>query len=445
MGKFRLKKTMLIIALAILPFMAMAQNNDTETPKKVYRWYTGIEGGVTMLFSDNTPYQFNDARWDVSWTIGYNFAKFMTVYGKLGYFTLAGEKANMFTLDHCDFFNANINLGIDLMQVFKYKPDRFLGITPHVGYGQMHLKAKSTMGPGNYRFGPEIKWGYDEEGGNKGNGISGRRIIWEIPLGINVSFNFSKRFTAYIDVVSVSADTERLDACPTGDSKDWYAYANVGLKYKFNWKRDKADIEPEEEQIEEPIDETPVEEENQEEETEEVSPVVDVEDAEEIEPEEVPVVVPTYKAHDIKLKFSVGKATIARTQENNSEIDKIGEDIANGRVITSITAIGYASPEGGATLNDNLAKERAQSTVAYIKERLGEKARGIKFETEGRGADWNNFYAALESSNLTYKDEVINELKGSANPSATLKKLATKYPSIKNFYSELRRTEVIVK
>lgn len=452
MSKFTFKKSMLIIALAFLPFMVLGQDNETEKPQKPYRWYVGIEGGGTVMFADNTPdnapYKFDKLKWDVSLTGGYTFAKFMNVYGKIGYFTLGGEKENMFTVEESNFFNANLNLGIDLMQLFKYKPDRFLGIMPHVGAGMMMLKAKSTLYPNNplYKhYGSEFKWGYDEKWGNKGKGINGRRVVMEIPFGLNVSFNFSKRFTAYADFVVVKADTDCLDACPTGDYYDWYAYTNVGLRYKFKWKRDKKDVEPEEEQFEEPIEETPIEEENQQEAEE--APANDVENAEEIEVEEVPeeVYTPEHKAHDIKLKFSVGKATIARTQENNSEIDKIGEDIANGRVISSITVIGYASPEGGATLNENLAKERAQSTIAYIKERLGEKGRGIKFEAEGRGADWDNYYKALESSDLTYKNEIINELRNSANPSATLKKLSATYPMIKKFYGELRRTEIIIK
>lgn len=448
MSKFTFKKSMLIIALAFLPFMVLGQDNETEKPQKPYRWHVGIEGGGTMLFSDNTPLKFDQTRWDINLTGGYTFAKCLTVYAKLGYFTVYGEKENMFKVDEANFFNGNLNLGVDLLQLFKYKPDRFLGIMPHVGAGMMMLKAKSTLGHGNpiyYHGLTEFKWGYKGANGNEGKGINGRRMVMEIPFGLNVSFNFSKRFTAYADFVAVKADTDCLDACPTGDYYDWYTYANVGLKYKFKWKRDKKDIEPEEEQLQEPIEETPIEEENQPEAEE--APANDIENAEEIEVEEVPeeVYTPEHKAHDIKLKFSVGKATIARTQENNNEIDKIGEDIANGRVISSITVIGYASPEGGSALNENLAKERAQSTIAYIKERLGEKGRGIKFEAEGKGADWDNYYKALESSDLTYKNEVINELRNSANPSATLKKLSTDYPMIKKFYSELRRTEIIIK
>lgn len=433
MSRSTFKKSLLIIALALVPMTFFGQNNNTEKPKNNNHWHVGIEGGGTSLFSDNKPFMLDKTSWDVSMSFGYTFAKFVTVYAKFGYFNLEGEKANQFTLDECNFFNGNLNVGFDIMQLISYKPDRKFGFGPHIGYGQLQSRSKSTFRKGNV-----LKWGYDEEGGNKGGGIGGRRVIYEIPMGIDFSYNFSKNFGLYVDITAVRADTECLDACPTGKHKDWYAYANIGFRYKFGYKKDKAQEEPEEEVVEEqqqPVEETqaPVEE------------VIEEVEPEEIEAEEEEEMAPAYEERDIKLTFAVGKATIQRTQANMAEVDKIGEDLDNGRVITGITVIGYASPEGGKDLNENLSKERAKATVAFIKERLGEKARGIKFESEFRGADWEGFYKALENSDIANKNEIINEIKNSDNPSATLNKLAAKNPTIKNLYGQLRRGQIIIK
>ena len=176
-----------------------------------------------------------------------------------------------------------------------------------------------------------------------------------------------------------------------------------------------------------------------------VEEVIEEVEPEEVEAEEEEEVAPAFEERDIKLTFAVGKAPVQKTQANMAEVDKISEDLDNGRVITSIKVIGYASPEGGKDLNENLSKERAKSTIAFIKERLGEKARGIQFESEYRGADWDGFYKALESSDIANKAEIASELKKSDNPSATLNKLAAKNPTIKNLYSQLRRGQIIIK
>lgn len=431
MSKFTFKKSLLIIALALLPMTFFGQNENTEKPKSNNHWHIGIEGGATTLFSDNKPFMLDKTSWDVSVSFGYTFAKFITVYTKLGYFNLAGEKANYFTLDECNFFNGNFNVGFDIMQLIKYKPDRKFGFGPHIGYGQLQSRSKST-----YKNGKVFKWGYDEEDGHKGGGIKGRRVIYELPMGMDFTYNFSKRLAIYADLTLVKTDTECLDAVPSGDHRDWYGYANIGCRFKFGYKKDKPQEEPEEEVIEEqPVEETqaPVEE------------VIEEVQPEEIEAEEEAEVAPAFEERDIKLTFAVGKATVQRTQANMDEVDKISQDLDNGRVITNITVVGYASPEGGKDLNENLSKERAKATVAFIKERLGEKARGIKFESEFRGADWEGFYKALENSDIANKNEIINEIKKSDNPSATLSKLAAKNPTIKNLYGQLRRGQIIIK
>lgn len=433
MSRFTFKKLLLIIALALVPMTFYGQENNAEKPKNNNHWFIGIEGGVTSLFADNQSYNLDRTNWNASMSIGYSFAKFLKAYGKIGYFELLGVYDNYYNLDECNFINGNLNVGLDVMQLIKYKPDRVFGFGPHIGYGQLQLRSKSTFNDGTV-----VKWGYDEEDGNKGGGISGRRVIYEIPMGVDFTFNLSKRFALYADFTAVKTDTECLDANPSGDHKDWYAYANLGLKFKFGYKKDKAQPEPKE-VIEEPVEETPVKEEPIEEE-----PVEELEPEEEVIAEEEAVAV-VFGANDIRLTFPVGKSTITRTQANFDEVDKIGADIDNGRVITSIVVIGYASPEGGAKLNENLARERAKSTIAFIKERLGEKARGIKFEAETMGADWEGFYAAVEKSNLSNKDAIIRELKNSSDPIMTLNKLATLYPSIKSLYGNLRRTEIIIK
>ena len=92
-----------------------------------------------------------------------------------------------------------------------------------------------------------------------------------------------------------------------------------------------------------------------------------------------------------------------------------------------------------------LSEDRANATAEYIKERLGKKANGIKFETEGMGSDWDGFYEALSKSKISDKRQIEKQIMNSEDPTATLNQLRGKYSQLDEILNGLRRTEVFVK
>ncbi|MDD4820722.1 MAG: hypothetical protein PHD21_07815 [Flavobacteriales bacterium] len=122
-------------------------------------------------------------------------------------------------------------------------------------------------------------------------------------------------------------------------------------------------------------------------------------------------------------------------------------------VITSIDFIGHASPEGEATLNENLSIDRAKAVEKYFAEVVkkakiaGADASGF-YSEKGEGADWDGFFDLLANSNISDKDMIKRTLEGEpllATKEKTLKSLESTYAPIRDqILPDLRRTEVKV-
>ena len=122
-------------------------------------------------------------------------------------------------------------------------------------------------------------------------------------------------------------------------------------------------------------------------------------------------------------------------------------------VITSIDLIGHASPEGEATLNENLSIDRAKAVDTYVKKEVKKAkiagADAADFYTQkGEGADWDGFFVLLANSNLSDKEMIKRTLDGEpllSTKEKTLKSLESTYAEIHDeILPELRRTEIKV-
>ena len=441
-------KSLLFVVLAIVPFTFFGQDNNggtQEKPNNNHYWYVGFDEGATLLSGDNKLGNYTQTlRPEIGIHGGYTFAKHFTAYLRLSAGTLKGKLDNTFTVENASFINYDINLGADLVSlIFGYNPDRVFGLIPHVGFGQMQYQARV-----NYQ-GNTIKVGYDDVEEGKGNGFGGRKVVWEVPMGLQFEFNINRNIALYLDVMTTYSDTDRLDGVASGKHYDWFSAGLVGFRYKFR----KAD----------PVEPTPCPE---------ATPDCDackdaiqqavkeaVEDAlknyqpapaqEEAEPEEADAketndILKNFEERDIHLTFKVGKAEVIDNQANQDEVKKVSEDIDNGREISTIKTIGYASPEGNDKNNQKLSEDRAKATADYIEKKLGDNAEGITFESEGKGSDWDGFYAALESSEIANKAEIANQIKNADDPTAKLNQLRVKYPELNNILNGLRVTRVYI-
>lgn len=433
-------KSLLIIALAIIPMTFFGQENNGEQKKaKTNYWFIDVDAGGAFLVGDNGNLKFNRMRFNGDLGGGYAFAKCLTAYGKIGLGTLSATSKDFFTTDMVSYVDYNLNISIDLINLFKYKEDRVLAIKPHVGIGQMQFQART----GSNYYGYLGSWATEE-----GKGFGGRKLALEVPMGLEIECNISRKIALYFDLTTVYVDTDKLDAMPHGDHKDWVSKGNFGLRYKFRKANKPAEQAPAEpavldcesckDAIQQAVKEA-VEDALKDYQPAPAEPAK----AESAQPEEAES-LRNFEEKDIHLQFKVGKAEVANTQANKEQVKEVRDEMEEGREIHTIKTVGYASPEGNDKQNQKLSEDRAQATADYIQKELGEKADGIKFDAKGMGSDWDGFYAALENSNISNKAEIANAIKNSEDPTGTLNQMKAKYPELGEILNSLRVTRVYI-
>ncbi len=433
-------KSLLFVVLAIIPMTFFGQeNNDTQKKAKTNYWFIDADAGGAFLAGDNGNLKFNRMRFNGRVGGGYAFAKCLTAYGKVGFGTLSATKENFFTTDMVSYVSYDLNVSIDLINLFKYKEGRTLAIKPHVGIGQMQFQART----GNAHYGYLGSWATEE-----GKGFGGRKIAMEVPMGLEIECNVSPRVALYFDLTTAYIDSDKLDAVPAGKHKDWVSTGNFGLRYKFRKVNKPAepvaaaepavlDCESCKDAIQQAVKDAV------EEALKDYQPAPVAAPAEE-KADEAEVLERYFEEKDIHLSFKVGKAEVENTKANKDQVKEVSDEMEAGREIHTIKTIGYASPEGNEKQNQTLSENRAKATADYIQKELGDKAEGIQFDAKGMGSDWDGFFKALDESNIAKKAEIAETIKNADDQTAALNQMKAKYPELNNLLNSLRRTQVYI-
>ena len=156
-----------------------------------------------------------------------------------------------------------------------------------------------------------------------------------------------------------------------------------------------------------------------------------------------------FKEKDMKVFFPVSKTVLNPDAYNNKAtldeimagIRKIG-DMEKLR-LQGVEITGFASPEGGLSLNTRLGAGRAAALKEYIRGEMPE-LRDEDFVLVNGVENWDGLRALVAASNMEYKDEVLAILDDSTLGSgrkAALMNLKNGKPyryMLKEFYPELR-------
>ena len=76
--------------------------------------------------------------------------------------------------------------------------------------------------------------------------------------------------------------------------------------------------------------------------------------------------------------------------------------------VKSIRVTGTASPDGTSRSNERLSENRAKNIIAWFEERFSFP--GVSFDAHAEGIDWAGLTALVETSEMPYRDEVLNIL-----------------------------------
>jgi len=242
----------LIMAMP-LAFYAQDGGDNTKKEKKSnssFSPYLFLQGdiGAAWFHGDLAQYgMIPDLKYtniNGSAAFGWQFLSWMKVYGTLGRGFMGGEKENIIWRHktgpardlYCDidYYEGSLQLGINLSDAFGGYKDRLFEIGIHGGVGQNQYKARTYDLNTDKRFATS---GYDGQTGSKaGNGISGRKVVLTVPVGVDLNFRVSEKVDIYGDYNFNWMDTDYTDNFYHGEmtfKNDMYSHFNVGVRYNF--------------------------------------------------------------------------------------------------------------------------------------------------------------------------------------------------------------------
>ena len=227
-------KQIIILEIIIIVFLALlssplkaqtdiSDNSNNKVSKK--NWAITVNGGATLMWSDYTeeypnPFEkyFTDQQgWAGGFILKRELGKIVSVnFQYLGGF-FQGNKT--FTTDstsntssfNSNFHNVNLNLELDILNIFKKKEKRYFA--PYIKAGIGYIYSNSTVNNT-----PDLK-----------------NSTIEIPWGFGIRSDLSPRWSLRFENTIHSALGDAVDGHnpENSEANDIYIYTSVGVSYHF--------------------------------------------------------------------------------------------------------------------------------------------------------------------------------------------------------------------
>lgn len=149
------------------------------------------------------------------------------------------------------------------------------------------------------------------------------------------------------------------------------------------------------------------------------------------------------------LDYVVNKSVIDPQFKNNAaELQRIYDMITEVQddpdaTITQFEIIGYASPDGRASYNQELSEKRAEGLRKHLSQKLG-YTNGL-FAVSGVGEDWGTFAQLMQDFSISQKDAILSIIDSADDVDLKERKLAAlgaPYKRLKDeIFTKLRRTD----
>ena len=252
-------KLVMLVVMAALPLSMMAQDGKKKSRPAEKYWYIQADGGLSINHGDLANYNgwifedFNHYKsvalknWNAHLGFGYRFSKVFGFNIKGGYGLLSGHKHNQalvfennngifydLGLEKSSYIEGNVNLTINLFNIFKYNPRRVINLVPHIGFGGTYYKAGAV-----YHLNADDKTEIPPLAEKKAK----RDLTFTVPAGMEITFNIGPKFDLFLDYTYNFTGSDRLDqvmkiasdeAKHVINDKDMYSQFNLGLRVKFN-------------------------------------------------------------------------------------------------------------------------------------------------------------------------------------------------------------------
>ncbi len=157
----------------------------------------------------------------------------------------------------------------------------------------------------------------------------------------------------------------------------------------------------------------------------------------------------TYDVSKANIAYAINSSKVNTSSLNNSQMEAFKEFIEAAKedeaITQSISANGYASPDGPEKLNDKLSAARSESAKKAMDKFFSEM--GLEADAAAYGEDWDGFKELVQASSIQDKNLILQVLSlydSSVQREAEIKNLSSVYSEIKtDILPELRRAQLI--
>ena len=153
------------------------------------------------------------------------------------------------------------------------------------------------------------------------------------------------------------------------------------------------------------------------------------------------------------IMFLIQQSNLRSSETNSAEYKNLRAAIkeanqAERKEINNIEVSGYASPDGGMNLNENLAAARQKNAQKYLANQMKKDKVSAEIKASVTAEDWEGFQVAMENSNIQDKELVLRVLSMYSDPEereAQIKNLSSVYKNIADeILPALRRSRLIL-
>ena len=156
---------------------------------------------------------------------------------------------------------------------------------------------------------------------------------------------------------------------------------------------------------------------------------------------------------EANIKFLIGQAQLRKSElQNNSvqEFIRLLKEIAadqEGRRLDNVEVTGFASPDGGYTVNDRLAGNRRAVAQKYVEQQMRNTAASAPIDTRYTAEDWDGFQRLVAASNIQDKDVILRVLSMYDDPEereAQIRSISSAFRELADgILPQLRRSRLI--
>jgi len=268
----RLSRVMIVMLVALIPFVGMAQEGIKETTVKsntapCYNyWSVGLFGGMMQFHGDLSKSLWlnlypNSIGYNIGLVATKQFTRVIGVRARIAYGNIHSDVKDKWVWEYLDgdgvakqvtqsfrtsLFESDFQVTVNWLNwALGYKPERMFSSYVFAGIGMDH-----SSGTRSDEDGTAIAYLGDRgDVLNVGNthGLGGDNLELKVSAGLGFDFNLSKNFSIPVEFAWRWQNSDLLDMTRGGAQgmvNDMYSSATVGLTYKFGYSCPKVIPEP---------------------------------------------------------------------------------------------------------------------------------------------------------------------------------------------------------